>query len=212
MIGRQIERLARARRIDRLVVATSVEPGDDPLAAYVEGLGLGVHRGSLPDVLGRFAGALEVFGPADHVVRLTADCPLIDPEVVDRLVETHLHSGADYTTNAGVGRSFPVGLDCEIVRAPVLLEAAREAADPYEREHVTPFIHRRPERYRLARLHSPLDEGRVRWTVDRPDDFDFVQEVYAALHPGNPAFTSDQVRAFVRSRPELHAWGGDRRV
>lgn len=212
MIVRQIERLQRAARIDRLIVATSREPSDDPLAAVLMAHGVSVCRGDLHDVLGRFAAALHAFGPAEHVVRLTADCPLADPEVIDAVVALHLDRGGDYASNVLGDRTFPIGLDAEIVRAAVLLEAAAEATDPYEREHVTPFIYRRPARYALAGLTQPAQEGDVRWTVDRPDDLEFVRAVYARLHPADPDFTSDAIRAFVRGEPELATLGGDRRV
>jgi spore coat polysaccharide biosynthesis protein SpsF len=212
MIVRQIERIARCRRIDRLVVATSVEAGDDPLARAAMDAGIGCFRGSLDDVLARFTGALDAFGPAGHVVRLTGDCPLADPEVIDAVIARQLEVGADYASNTLERRSFPKGLDAEVVRAEVLREAAAEAVDPYEREHVTPFVYRRPERYRLAGVSQQADEGEVRWTVDFPHDYDFAAAVYEALWPTNPAFTSDDIRALVRLRPDLQTLGGERRV
>lgn len=211
MILRQIERIRRARRIDRLVVATSLEASDDPLAALLEAEQLDVFRGPLDDVLARFIGALAAY-PADHVVRLTADCPLADPEVIDATIALHLESGADYTNNRAEPLGYPKGLDVEVVTAEALRRADAEAATPEEREHVTWGIRHAPDRYRIERLLPPTEEGVVRWTVDRPDDFEFVSTVYEALYPKNPAFTSDHVRAFVRGRPELANYGGDRRV
>jgi spore coat polysaccharide biosynthesis protein SpsF len=212
MIGRQIERLRRARRIDRVVLATSVDASDDPLAAHVAGLGVGVHRGSLDDVLGRYVGALQAFGPADHVVRLTGDCPLADPEVIDATLALHLEQGTDYAANTPAHRTFPKGLDVEVVRAERLLQAGRESSDPYEREHVTPFFYRHPERFPQAFFSQAAEEGELRWTVDRPDDLEFVRAVYEALYPTKPDFTSDDVRAFLRGRPDLATLGGDRRI
>jgi spore coat polysaccharide biosynthesis protein SpsF len=212
MILRQIERVARCRRIDRLVVATSEEPSDDPLAEAVAGAGVGVFRGPLDDVLTRFIGAMEAFGPTAQVVRLTGDCPLADWQVIDALIGRHLELGADHSCNTLPRRCFPKGLDAEVVRAEVLRQAAAETADAYDREHVTPFIYQRPERFRLASLEQDADEGEVRWTVDRPDDHAFVSEIYAALYPAKAAFSSDDVRAFVRSRPDLASAGGDRRI
>jgi spore coat polysaccharide biosynthesis protein SpsF len=194
MIGRQIERVARSRRIDRLAVATSVEPGDDPLAAYCEALGVGVFRGPLDDVLSRFMGAAEAFGPADHIVRLTADCPLADPDVIDACIDLHLAAGADYTTN-GQQRTYPTGLDVEALPMAALATAAREASDAYDREHVTPYLYRRPERFKLAHLTQDTDTSRLRWTVDHPEDFDFVERVYAALYPDKPDFRMAEVLA-----------------
>lgn len=212
MIARQIERLRRSRRIDRIVVATSDQDDDTRLADAVSALGIGVHRGSLEDVLGRFAGALEAFGPADHVVRLTADCPLADAPLIDATLDLHLSRGADYSANTPEKRMYPKGLDVEVVRAHLLLQAAREADTPYEREHVTPHFYRHPERFDLAFLTQAADEEDVRWTVDRPDDLAFVRAVYAGLYAHSPGFTSDDIRAFVRSRPDLVMFGGDRRV
>jgi spore coat polysaccharide biosynthesis protein SpsF len=208
MLARQAERLARSCRINRLVLATSDQPDDDAVARLGESLGLGVHRGPLNDVLARFVGALEAFGPAAHVVRLTGDCPLADHRVIDDLVDLHLARGADYSNNTGDRRTFPHGLDAEIMRSEVLRTAAAEATDPYDREHVTPFIYHRPERFRVAFLMSGEDHGEARWTVDVPDDFDFVRAVYEGLYPSDPAFTSDDVRRFVDEHPSLANIGG----
>ena len=212
MVLREIERIGRARRIDQLVVATSDDLTDNVLSDLLTGAGVTVFRGSLDDVLGRYAGALAANGPADHVVRLTGDCPLIDWTVIDAVIDRHLASGADYTANTWDRRTFPKGLDVDIVKSAVLLEAAAEARDPYEREHVLPFVYRRPDRYQLDGLSQNADEGEVRWTVDTPEDFKFASEVYDALYPDNPVFTSDDVRTLVRSRPDLATLGGERRI
>lgn len=203
MIGRQVERLLRCRRIDRLVVATSQEAEDDALARYCEeDLGLGVWRGELADVLGRFQGAARKFGPAEHVVRLTADCPLCDPGVVDAVVDLHLAGGFDYTSNTPAHRTFPHGLDAEIMRAGVLQTACLEAEEAYEREHVTAFIYRRPDRFQLGFLSQETDLSQLRWTVDYPADLAFVREVYRVLLPTRPAFSMEDVLALpVRSAP-----------
>jgi len=212
MILRQIERLRRSTRLERIVVATSDQASDDPLAACLDAAGVAVFRGSLDDVLGRFIGAIAALGPVRTVVRLTADCPLADPALVDQTLALHHSSGADYTSNTPVRRSYPKGLDVEVFEAAALRAAAAETADPYDHEHVTPFLYRHPERFRLAGLEQAADEGEVRWTVDRPDDLDFVRAVYAGLYAANPAFTSEDVRAFLRGRPDLAQLGGDRRL
>jgi spore coat polysaccharide biosynthesis protein SpsF len=212
MILRQIERVARARRIDRLVVATSVDPSDDELAAAVAGAGVAVHRGPLDDVLTRFVGALDAHGPADHVARLTGDCPLVDPAVIDATIDHVIGAGADYGSSTPPRRSFPKGLDVEVMTASALRAAAARAVSPEEHEHVTWALHRHPELYRQAWFSQAADEGDVRWTVDLPDDYAFVSAVYDALYPANPAFTSDDVRNFVRGRPDLAMLGGERRV
>ncbi|HVM99464.1 MAG TPA: NTP transferase domain-containing protein [Caulobacteraceae bacterium] len=213
MILRQIERVSRSRLIDRLVMATSDEPEDDILAETVIGAGVAVHRGSLDDVLARFIGALDAFGPADHVVRLTADCPLADPEVIDATIDKVVSMGVDYGSNTPPERrTFPKGLDVEAMTPAALRAAAARASTPEEHEHVTWALHSHPELYRQAWLSQNADEGDVRWTVDYAHDYEFVRAVYEGLYPGRPAFTSDDVRALVRSRPDLARLGGERRI
>jgi spore coat polysaccharide biosynthesis protein SpsF len=202
MLARQIERLKRSAAIDRIVVATSDQPSDDPLQALAADWGVLLHRGPLDDVLARFAGAVARFGPDDaHVLRLTGDCPLADPALIDAAVAAHLRTGADLT-HVSQGWTYPKGLDVEVVRTAVLLAAHAEAAEPDEREHVTLFIHRRPQRFAVRSLtrDPPL---RYRWTVDTPEDFAFVAAVYADLYPADPAFTSADVLAWQAAHPDL---------
>jgi spore coat polysaccharide biosynthesis protein SpsF len=211
MILRQIERLRRSRRLDGVLVATSTDPSDDGLAAMLALHDAPVHRGPLDDVLARFEGALAVRS-AEVLVRLTADCPLADPEVIDATIALLAAHGLDYAANTPAHRTYPKGLDVEVMRADALLRAAREAKDPYEREHVTPYLYRHPELFAQDFISQAADEGELRWTVDRPDDLEFVRAVYGALYPERPDFTSADVRAFVRARPDLHRFGGDRRI
>jgi spore coat polysaccharide biosynthesis protein SpsF len=200
MLQRQIERVRRARRIGRLVVATSTDPADDPVEVLCLELRVACYRGPLDDVLARFQGAVEAFGPTDHVVRLTGDCPLADWDVIDTTIACHLETGADYTSNT-LTLTFPKGQDVEVMRAEHLAAAAREATEPYEREHVTPFLYRHPERFHLANLERDTPAADLRWTVDTPEDFAFVSRVYAALYPANPAFTSDDVIRLTAGDP-----------
>ncbi len=211
MLLRQIERVRRARRIDQIVVATSLEASDDPLVQTLEEAGLAVHRGPLADVLARFVSALEAW-PADHVVRLTGDCPLIDPEVIDATIALHLSEGADYTHNRYDPSGYPKGQDVEVISAAALRRTAAQDHSPEAREHVTWAVRNAPDRFRIARLDPPVDEGQVRWTVDTADDYEFVRRVYEGLYPASPAFSSDDIRAFVRSRPELITFGGAPRL
>jgi spore coat polysaccharide biosynthesis protein SpsF len=192
MIERQIERIKYATRIDRLVVATSSGSDDDAIAALCDEMGQPCFRGSLDDVLDRFAGALDVHGPADHVVRLTADCPLIDWTVIDRCIDEHVAGGADYTSNA-IERTFPDGLDVEVLRAQALRVANAEARDRESREHVTPFVYSKPDRFRIRHVTQPENLAALRWTVDNADDLAFVRDVYAHLHDRNPRFTTDDI-------------------
>jgi spore coat polysaccharide biosynthesis protein SpsF len=201
MIERQIERLRRCETLDRLVVATSDDPSDDPLATHLQGLGVEVFRGPLHDVLGRFVGAVEALGIDGDVVRLTADCPLADPQVIDAGVRLRASLGVDYVSN-GRKPTYPHGLDMEVFTRDALLAAGREATDPYDREHVTPYLYR-SGRFSLGHLQQQKDESRLRWTVDTPEDYAFVARVYDALYPTKPAFTSDDVRALPFAHYEV---------
>ena len=204
MVARQMDRLKNCKSIDRLVLATSREVSDDPLAALAAQEGWHTHRGSLDDVLERFASAAASHGPAAHVVRLTADCPLIDPQIVDRTVAHHLETGADYTSNALPGqRTFPIGLDTEVMTAAALNRAAREATTKPHREHVTPYFYENPALFKLAALTQPRDLGLLRWTVDVPADFAFATAVFAELQPQRPDFRQEDILALLARRPDI---------
>jgi len=200
MIGRQIERLGRSALLGELVVATSTDPTDDAIADYCRRLSCPVHRGPLADVLERYAGALEAFGPADHVVRLTADCPLADWKVIDACIALHMERDADYTSNT-VDRTYEKGLDVEVFRAEHLPRIAAATTDSYDREHVTPFFYRNPDRFHIEQLVQHDVRPQVRWTVDTPEDFAFTAAIYKALYPENAAFTSADIR---RVEPAIH--------
>lgn len=204
MVERQIERLRRCATLERVIVATSDDASDDPLAHFLETIGVEVFRGSLHDVLGRYVGAVQALGVEGQVVRLTADCPLADPSVIDDCVRLQARLGVDYASN-GQRRTYPRGLDVESFGLDALLTAGREASDPYDREHVTPFLYRNPGRFTQGELVQDRDESALRWTVDTPEDFAFVERVYAALYPTKPEFTSDDVRAlpFSHFEPDL---------
>jgi spore coat polysaccharide biosynthesis protein SpsF len=174
MLLYMLERLAPLR-VDELVVATTDLDRDSPVADAAAAAGRPVVRGSEQDVLARFGACLDRH-PADTVVRLTADCPLADPALVEAVVDLHMARGADYTCNV-LPRTFPKGLDVEVMSAGSLRTAAAEARDQPEREHVTPFLYRHPERFRLANLRSGDDLGDERWTVDTADDLEFVRRV-----------------------------------
>ena len=162
-------------RVDELVVATSTLDRDDAVVDIAFDAGRQVVRGSEVDVLDRFAAAVATY-PADHVIRLTADCPLADPVLIEAVMARHLDRGADYTSNV-FPRTFPRGLDCEVMTAAALRTAHAEATDPAEREHVTPFLYRRPERFALANMRNDVVLGREGWTVDTADDLAFVRSI-----------------------------------
>lgn len=201
MLERQLERLASLKAIDRLMVATSVEKSDMPIVQLCRTLGVDCFRGSLDDVLDRYYHAAEQLDP-ETVVRLTGDCPLADPEIIDAGIRYFLEHSYDYVSNI-MDRTFPVGLDFEVFRYQSLETAWREARLPSEREHVTPFIKNRPERFHIGHFKNDVDLSHHRWTVDEPEDFKFVASVYEALYPGNPRFSMDDILDLLAQHPEL---------
>jgi spore coat polysaccharide biosynthesis protein SpsF len=194
MIHRVVERTRRVTCIDEVVVATSVLPEEAPLVAACSAIGVRVIRGSPGDVLSRYALAASE-ASADIVVRITSDCPLISPMVTARVVESYLAGGCDYASNCH-RRTFPRGLDTEVFGRGVLDRCQAEAADPSEREHVTPFIYRRPDRFRLRHVVDPIDRSGLRWTVDTTEDFQLAERIYHALGAGGHDYADalEQIR------------------
>ncbi len=201
MLEYQLERLARCTSLERLVVATSIDPSDDALFDLCRDAGVDCFRGSLNDVLDRFFQAALPYAP-DVVVRLTGDCPLADPSLIDEIVGRFLASDLDYLSNCAPP-TYPDGLDVEVTRFACLKSAWTEAILPSQREHVTPFIRKQPDRFRVGNHVRSEDLSSLRWTVDEPEDFEFVRLVYERLYPGKPDFTTDDVLALLRESPEL---------
>lgn len=201
LLEHQVDRLARAGKLDRIVVATTTGPSDDAIVDLCRIRGYAVFRGPEDDVLARYAGAAAEYD-ADMIVRVTSDCPLIDPAVIDDLVGLFLDpaSGLDYA--AVDTRSYPHGLDAEIFTRTVLDMAMAEAADPAEREHVTPFIYRRPDRFRLGVLRTGEQHEGHRWCVDEPRDLEFISRVINALYPDNPDFGWRDCLAILAANPD----------
>ncbi|MFN8018483.1 MAG: glycosyltransferase family protein [Acidimicrobiales bacterium] len=177
----QLRRLAPITGLTgaKVVVATSDLPADDAIAELAASLGIAAVRGPEADVLGRFAIAMALH-PADTVVRLTGDCPLTDPFIVRAALDLHAEAEADYTCNV-LPRSYPKGLDVEVLSARALRMAELEATEAPDREHVTPYVYRRPERFRIANLHSGQPLGDERWTVDTADDLARVREIVSLV-------------------------------
>ncbi|EKU70828.1 cytidylyltransferase domain-containing protein [Selenomonas sp. F0473] len=203
MILYELERLSRSRRIDNIVLATSEDESDDPLAETVRDAGFTVFRGNLGDVLGRYDACAKAFGAA-HVVRITGDCPLIDPAIVDAVIDRHLSEGNDYTSNTLGEATYPDGLDTEVMRYAALERAYREARLPSEREHVTQYIIKHPELFKQGGLRYAGESlGRLRWTVDEPEDFLFVESVYERLYLERKDFAMRDILDLLEKQPDL---------
>lgn len=199
----ELERLTRVPSLDELVVATTKNDCDDPVIALCERMGVSSFRGSEFDVLSRYHEAAALHG-AEAVVRFTADCPLIDPNLSDSVIRRFLDCAGelDYCS-LNTDDSYPRGVDTEVFSAAVLTEAFNEGTTESDREHVTYFILRRPERYGILRMTGDKNRSAYRLTVDTPEDFALVSKIIETLYPRNPDFTIDDIIALLEADPEL---------
>lgn len=200
MLTRLVERLRRVQRADGIVIATTTNATDDPIAALCSQLGMPCHRGSEHDVLSRYADAARLHG-ADTVVRITSDCPLIDPALIDQVIAAYEEGDSDYVSNM-LPPTWPYGMAVEVFSAAALAQAHAEATQAAEREHVTPFLYWHPERYSLRNVASPVDLSQHRWTVDTPEDYALVGRLFDHLMPNHPHFTQADVLALLDQHPD----------
>lgn len=201
MLLRCLERLQRAQVLDDVVVATTVQPSDENIVKLCQECGWKFFRGSEDDVLDRYYWAAREFR-ADVVVRVTSDCPLIDPELVNQVVQEFLdrQPEVDYASNTFPQRTFPRGLDTEVLRFDVLEQAWREDRNPVWREHVTPYIWKQPGQFRIHGVVNDVNYSHMRWTVDTPEDLTFVRCIYE--HFGHDQFSWRDVLVALEEHPE----------
>ena len=205
MIAHVVERTGRAACVDQVAVATTIDPSDDAIEAWCKETNTACYRGSMFDVLDRFYQAAKMFD-ASVIVRVTADCPVIDPQVIDDTVAAFHAHNADFAANRlppPWGRTFPIGLDTEVVSFAALERAWKEASEPHEREHVMPYLYDVDGRFKIYQLNTSPDYGALRWTVDTPEDLEFIRSVFAFL-PDPENFTWLDVLAVTLEHPELN--------
>jgi len=204
MLGWVVNRSRKAKNLDGVAVATTRDPGDDPVEAYCAKRGIPIYRGEPFDVLDRYYQAARKFH-ADTVVLITGYCPLIDPDVIDHTIDMFFQSGVDFAANRlppPFTRTYPIGLDTEVCSFSALERAWKEAAEPYEREHVMPYLYDTEGRFRTLLVNYPVDYGSVRLTVDTPEDLEFVREVVKRLGAKQDFSWLDVLRLLERE-PEL---------
>ncbi len=225
MLARVAERTSRAQGIDRVLVATSQEQADDPIEVFCIERGYACFRGSLQDVLDRYYQAAASFS-ADVVVRITADCPVIDPRVIDQTLDAFYGNGPDLITETEPAqlilksepvpawdfaanrlpppwkRTFPIGLDTEVSTFAALEIAWREASQPHQREHVMPFLYEQDQRFRVLLVNHEPDLGELRWTVDTPQDLELLRQVYNRFG-GKDDFSWLEVLELFEREPDL---------
>ncbi len=219
MLARVVTRTSRAATVDRVLVATTTDPSDDPVAAFCDSIGVLCTRGAMHDVLDRYYQTAKQV-KADVVVRITADCPVIDPRLIDECVNTLLEGSFDFTCNRlppPYVRTYPIGLDTEVCTFAALEKAWDEATETFHREHVMPYLYEEvelsavsgqlaagvsPRGFKIAQLHHAIDYGGYRWTVDTSEDLEFMRQVYARFE-GSDDFSWNEVLDLVHHEPGL---------
>ncbi len=196
-----VDRLRFCRNVDAIIVATTTEQEDDVIEEWCCAQWVRCFRGSRDDVLDRYYRA-AMFYQAASILRITADCPAIDPEVVDGLLNEYEAHGYDL---CGLAGSFPDGLDCEVLSFSALERAWREAEMASEREHVTPYMHLHPELFRIGTFERFHDLGHHRWTLDEESDFHFLERVFHRLYREDGPFLTSDILALLDREPELMA-------
>ena len=197
-----VERLRRLKSTQNIVIATTTNPNDQAIVDFCHFEEVPLHRGSEENVLERYYQAAKNF-ETDTVVRITADCPLIDPLVVDKVINYYSENfpAYDYVSNS-ITRTFPRGMDVEVFSFKSLEAAHKEASLAEEKEHVTPFIYRRPNRFKIGSYVYPMNESQYRWTVDTAEDFELVSKILEALYPMKKEFTLEDILALLKKHPE----------
>lgn len=182
-----ITRVKQSKFINEIIIATTVKSDDDAIVEESKRLGVNYYRGSEDDVLSRYYYAAEEYN-ADVVIRITSDCPLIDPEILDQMIckfkNLYNDNKVDYLSNT-IERTFPRGLDAEIFSFKILEEAFHNAEKTYEKEHVTPYIYENPDIFKLVGYKNNIDYSDHRWTLDTPEDFEFIKKIYGSLYNNN---------------------------
>ena len=199
MLERVILRTRRASLVAEVAVATTIASEDDVLVAACEELDVPVVRGSTEDVLDRYREAARILG-ADPIVRITSDCPLIDSSLIDEVVEAFLAAGPDYASNT-LERTYPRGLDTEVISRGALDRAWSDSSGPEYRAHVTSYVYRHPEEFRLVSVRGQIDFSDLRWTVDTRIDLEVIRDLYAAAS-NRDDLRWDEALAIVQARPD----------
>jgi len=195
-----IGRVRSSKLVNDVIVATTINKEDLEIVKLCASLGISVYCGSVDDVLDRYYQTARLF-KTDHIVRITSDCPMIDPKIIDEVVKLHLSEKADYTSNT-LKETFPDGQDTEIFTFNALKEAWNNANLASEREHVTPYIRKNPS-FKHVNLEYNEDLSQKRWTLDNPEDYEFIKIIYENLYTKNPFFGMKEILKFTNENPEI---------
>ena len=199
ILSYQIERLRRVNNIDNIIIATTINRDDDPIVEFCKRESVSYFRGSENDVLDRYYQAAKKFGVND-IMRVTADCPLIDPENCDNIIQIYLESDIDYIHT---GLTFAEGLDCEVLSFNVLERSRQEASLLSEREHVTQYVHNHPDLFKKVTFQNKTDDSKYRFTVDEQEDFLVVKAVIEALYEESIKLYTHEIKNYLDSHPDV---------
>ena len=204
VIEHVVNRLEKSNGIDKIIIATSIDSNNQPIIDFCKEKNIGYFVGSEDDVLDRYyqTAIHNNLKDDDIVIRITSDCPLIDPFVVDKVIEKHISENNDYTTNV-LECTYPDGLDCEVFNFNILKDAWINANLSSQREHVTLYIRDNSDKFKLGNVKNDVDLSELRWTLDENEDFVFIDEVYKNLFNENSFFTMEDILILLDEKPEL---------
>ena len=209
VIENVIDRVKRAKLVTKTILATSTDPSDDGLAKLCEEKGIEVFRGSLNDCLDRFYQAAKQY-QADVIVRITGDCPLIDPEIIDKALNEHINKKNDFTCTAfRHSETFPDGEDVDILSFNALERSWKEAEVEYQREHITQYITANQDQFQISNIENNEDLSGKRWTLDEPNDYEFIKAVYAGLGENSNDFSMKDILKYLAQHPEIEELNQD---
>lgn len=199
----QLERVLKSKLINKVIIATSIDKSDDDLCKLCLKNNIDFYRGSLNDVLSRFYYTYKQFGPSANIIRLTGDCPLIDPKIIDKVILKHLNSNYDYTSNT-IQPSWPDGFDVEVINSKILEVINDIAKAPYDREHVTPYIYKNKQKFKLQNVSNYKDWSKIRLTLDFKEDFELIKKIISELYPKNANFKTSDIFKFLNKNADLN--------
>jgi spore coat polysaccharide biosynthesis protein SpsF len=198
-----VNRIKACTSVSDIYVATSINADDDAIVKICKEMNINIYRGSLEDVLDRYYQAANLT-QAKHIIRITADCPMIDPTIVEQVIKSHLDEKADYTSNI-ISETFPDGEDVEIFTVDTLVDAWENAKLTSEREHVTLYIRNHPEKFKLNSVSNNINLGKKRWTIDNPEDYEFLKVIFANLYHHNNCFGMTEILTFLKRNPDIES-------
>lgn len=209
LLAYMIERLRRIPSVEDILLCTTVNPSDDVLVDFAQKQGIMCYRGSEENVMSRVLEAAQEYD-VETIVETTSDCPFIDPEICEQVIQLYRDSRADYCSNI-YKRSYPIGMDVQVFKTDILADAYLRTTDPEEREHVSLFIYRHPELYDLQWLEAPeeLHDPHLRVTLDTAQDYEMLCKVLEEIYPHNQCFKLSDVLAYLQMHPEVRAMNND---